>query len=231
MLIAFLSFAKDNIATSDRNMLQSTLAKNVMTLPAKGPKLNLPRYRGDGGGGAHFFLGVELGYSSGKMVVKDTVTKGGGFMYGGELGAKIEMPCRNPNRVNLLSISAAFMVAPMAKARLGFVTLPISYTSMGMGGDGEGKGFYWQAGINVRYLSEASVSDKDAKAGFNRVFVDPCIGFGLSAPFHLMGRNSGEIGGGRVQFGPSFSYSVMNLVKTGDMHGFMIGVRYQYIFM
>ncbi|GAA4464976.1 hypothetical protein GCM10023093_16400 [Nemorincola caseinilytica] len=193
-----------------------------------------PYYNGGGGSRVHFFWGMEFGMGRGHSNIKDSIVKGGGFMFRAEIGTKIELPAKYDTRIGLLSISVGGFGAKMAKRQMGFASVPLSYTSLGMGPDGQSRGFYWQAGVNVNYLTSVDGAKKKAlDAAYNRVLVDPCVGIGLNAPFRLVaGRGGPEVGSGRVQVGLSFSYGVMNVMKNdASLHYYTLGIRYQYIFM
>ena len=168
------------------------------------------------------------------MKVKDSTAKGGGFMGQFEMGTKIELPTKFDTKAALLTVSAAYMSAKLVNRVYTFAQVPLSYTSLGLGPDGESRGFYWQAGINVNYLAGVEkFSTPAVDAAYNRVLLDPTFGFGLNAPFRLVaGRGGPEVAHGRVSVGLAFSYCVMNMMKNdASMHNYMVGLRYQYIFM
>ncbi|MBL7690234.1 MAG: hypothetical protein JNM41_01475 [Flavipsychrobacter sp.] len=184
---------------------------------------------GSNGRGLHYFTSLEGGYSTGSSTSPTDTSEGSGFFYTVELGARFEIKTTD-TRYNLFSLSLAYTQAPMSKYKLEFVSLPISYISIGTGRNGT-YGLYWQAGAALRYTIGANMGNRDVKAGFNTFLADPFISVGLSGPFRLLNKRHGdEIGGGRYLLGPCFSYSAMNMVKNGEMHGYMLGLRYQLFF-
>ncbi|MBE2289330.1 MAG: hypothetical protein IAE95_07230 [Chitinophagaceae bacterium] len=220
--------------------LLAILALVSITSTAKTPSLKWPITSstptrpaldyGSNGRGLHYFTSFEGGYSTGSSTSPTDTAEGSGFFFTVELGARFEIKTTE-TRYNLFSLSLAYTQAPMSKYKLEFVSLPISYISIGTGRNGT-FGTYWQAGAALRYTLGANMGNRDVKAGFNTFLADPFLSVGISGPFRLLNKRHGdEIGGGRYLLGPCFSYSAMNMVKNGDMHGYMLGLRYQLFFM
>ena len=206
-----------------------------------------PPYRSNNGGGAHFFYGIELGYASATTKAASFNASGGGFLYGGEMGAKISLPCRNQNKSNFLSISLAATAFPIKDKytdplgvshtttnNFGVVGLPISFTNMSYGRGGEGVGFYWQLGITPDYIASVKNDDVKETSHYNSVYFEPFASLGFSVPFVLRNRRThSDVGGGRALMGLFFGYDATNMAKDSGvtMTGYNIGVRWCYIFM
>ena len=243
LLVSLSAGAKGLADTVD---LPSPVAKATLSM--------MPRYGGNrGGGGVHFYYGIELGYAAATTktaataLTAATSSKGGGFMYNGDIGIKIVLPGRNDNRAGYLSISLCGMVSDINtkykdasgnsqtdRRTLSVLSLPLSYTSMGFGSGGEGAGFYWQVGLNPDYMFTVKDGDNKITDHYNKFYFEPFAGFGVSIPFVMRNRAThSDVGGGRVLVGPYFSYDATNMAKDSgvNMNGYTIGLRWTYVFI
>ncbi len=218
--------ANAKIALSDmslQNYSGTTANSNAATMPG----LSRLSY-------AHFFWAADLGYGHGKITTDSNKTTGGSFMFRGELGAKIEVAARSSNRSHIISLGAALSTFSMKiKSKpLSFVTvsMPVSYSIYGYS-LGEG-GFYCQLGTALSYLGEVKYRDRNVINGYNRFYFEPFLSVGLHGPFSLWRRGS-QVGGGRIFYGPFFSYAPMNLSnETGvSTHIYSVGFRWIYMYM
>ncbi len=192
-----------------------------------------------GGGGVHFFYGIELAYARGTTAAAGVSASGGWFLYGGELGAKISLPCRNQNKSNFLSVSVNGISFPINekykdamenthKTELQFSVagLPISLTNMGYGRGGEGVGFCRQLGITPDYIATLKQGQEKVTSHYNNFYFEPFAGLGCSVPFVLRNRRiHSDVGGGRAPMGLFFGYDVTNMAKDEGvtMTGYYIG--------
>jgi hypothetical protein len=238
LFITCHSYANHNTDTTDNSsslpFSETKDGKPHLALPGTPAlRFNPPAYRGGSGrSGVYFYWGVMLGYSAGFATADTVRTKGGGFSYGGDLGVSIELPMRNQNKAGLLTLSVGVLRTKMNKSDFGIITFPVSFTSLGLGPGGEGYGFFWQAGAKLHYLYDLGRGSEGKIGDFNRLSIEPFVSLGINGRFEL--RKHGEtIAEGRVAFGPFFSYAIMNMsnVNGVDMHGYIIGIKYSYIFM
>jgi hypothetical protein len=222
----------------------TTESSSPSALPTMMPA---PRRSSSGGGGAHFFYGIELGYAGATTKAANFSGSGGGFLYGGEMGAKISLPCRNQNKSNFLSISlsgTAFTInqkykdplgnSQTTKLNFGVAALPVSFTNMSYGRGGEGVGFYWQLGIDPDYIASVKNNDTKETSHYNSVYFEPFASLGFSVPFVLRNRRThSDVGGGRALMGLFFGYDATNMAKDSGvtMTGYNVGVKWCYIFM
>ena len=228
----------DTTEAASASVFQSSTLVSIMPAP----------YRNSGGGGGvHFFYGIELGYASATTNVTGTSGSGGGFLYGGEMGVKIVLPCRNQNKSNFLSVSLSGTVFPINekykdalgnsqtdKREFSAAGLPISFTNMSYGRGGEGVGFYWQLGIDPNYMATVKDGDNKVTSHYNSIYLEPFASFGFAVPFVMRNRRThSDVGGGRALMGLFFGYDGTNMAKDAGvtMTGYNIGVRWTYIFM
>jgi hypothetical protein len=183
----------------------------------------------------NFYWGVDLGYDHGKIKTDSVKTGSGGFTPRLEIGAKIELGNGGSDRTKTLSLSVSLSEVSMEveKKRLAFTTvsLPVSYSIYGYSIGGEA-GFYLQMGTYISYVQNVTYNDRKYTAGYNSFFAEPFVSVGLHQAFRLM-RWQEEVGGGRVFYGPFFSYSPMNMAKAPgvNLHFYSVGFRWAYLFM
>lgn len=213
--------------------IDSASSVNTISTPIANSSYKLRPSYGDGAASVNGFYSMMFGLSHGKSVVNDSVVKGSGGTAKIELGVKIAMRSPNGNSDAQMSVSIAVLGYRVAKNSFSYVSLPLSYTHYRYGRNGEERGSYWLAGLNLNYMFQADDTKKLAdNPTFNRIMADPTVGCGIYVPFKLVNRRGGaEVGSGRLMLGLLSSYTAMDIRKGADtQRGFTIGVQWQYIF-
>jgi len=205
--------------------------------------LALPYSGSSGGSRVHFLYGLDLGYFAPKITSSDNISGSGGFMLKVDMGLGIELSeSRRGGGTNFLSLTAFYSFFdtkikskdPLGNSQTDDITLttigvPISYTHLS---SREGGGVYWQLGVNLVDVNDASDGNNTLTSHYNSFYVDPFLSLGLSIPFELR-RSRRTIGTGLVLFGPFISYAATNMSadKGETMHGYTFGISYRYMFM
>jgi len=217
----------------------STWKPEAVTAPTMG-------YYGRGGGvSVHFLYGLALGYAGSTLSSPgNTLKGGGGFLFDIDLGIGIEFPSRNQDKSGLLSITGYYALFGTSitskdaqgntqkdKRQITAVGAPISYTHIR---GGEGTGLYWEVGANLTTITDADNEGTSYTKQYSSFYVAPFISGGLAVPFEIVKRGShAKVGEGKALVGPFVSYSATNMMQlTGvTMHGYSIGICYQYVFL
>jgi hypothetical protein len=196
--------------------------------------LRMPAYRRGGSQtNVYFFYSVDLGYSSVTATGPTHFTKGG-FMYGGEFGAKIFMASRNDGHAGMIGISVSLTNADANKLKFGLIGVPVTYTFIKYSRNEDGLGVFAQGGGIVNFVHDVhDNNDNDVTKHFNGTIIEPYVSLGFHAPFEIRRRrDGGRVGGGRVFFGPFFSYAFANMSKDPgeNITGYKLGIKYAYVF-
>ncbi len=192
------------------------------------------RHGDDGGGSVHFFYDIDLGYA-GMSATGANAFNQGAFMYGGDLGVKIDLRSGYIDVANQIGVSIGGYQANLHAFHSSTVRGLISYTHFWRFRNGANAGFFWQAGLAPTYLYTVTDKDqKDISAQVNRLFVEPMIYVGFHNRVVFVNRETGnELGSARAFIGPYFSYGIGNLSKQSGttIHpGYKIGLQWTYVF-
>ncbi len=193
-----------------------------------------PRSSGINESGVHFFYNIDLGYSA-MTATGPYAFKQGAFLYGGDVGIRINVHAKNSESANHISIAVGGYQANLSNFHSSTIRSLLTYTHFWYAGGSDVAGLFWQAGIVPTYLY--TVTDKnsnDFSNHVNRIFIDPMVSFGFHTLFRLVSRRTGnDRGGGRVFVGPFLMYGIGNLSKDAGETinpGYKIGVRWTYVF-
>jgi hypothetical protein len=171
--------------------------------------------------------------------------KGGGALnWGAEIGMTIKLNARNPGATNLINVGVYGMQLSLLQKTTDPVTgnkksdrqnlsvfgVPVTFGKLG---GGDGAGFYYEIGAVFSHVFSATLSGRDIAKNFNSIYVEPFLGVGLSTPFRIINRRSGdEHGHGKVMLGPFYTDVVTNMsaVSGVKVHGHSFGIMWRYRF-
>ncbi|MES2703405.1 MAG: hypothetical protein V4649_12240 [Bacteroidota bacterium] len=209
--------------------------------------LPLPLYvDGPGVSKVSLSLGLGIGYNIAAIKYNSVDASGKGIKFSADIGVKIPLSSGNSSANRFISASAGIMFARIQDnfkdkgptgsnnneySFLAF-NLPLSFTNVSYRSTDE-KGFYWQAGANLSYMTEAEANGKKIIDHTNKFGFSPFLGLGLARMREYRFFSRSETVPVNFLIGPFVSYNATNVLSDSgmSMRYFSFGLMLTEVFL